>query len=230
MDPFTPTDTKRIAGPWLWKYHLGFLIEGHFPPKDYSDMFQCYLNEDELEYKEDAWAKITIGDAEYTKIKRCLLSLQHVGLDVRGGLKGLYQVYRGYINHTWPCFSSCTAFPTPSIIVIDPQEAAKYFRIGVHLNNVGVSLSNYHAGDSLDQAMKIYSMIKELVHGHSRKNMPTEAELDANISATRDEDLIWEYKRDKFRLTTVKKYRTIMIQKAIEENVSLLLWCIVLSW
>jgi hypothetical protein len=230
MDPFTSTDTKRIAGPWLWQYHLGFLIEGHFPPKDYSATFQCYLNEDELEYKEDAWATITIGAAEYTKMKRCLLSLQHVGLDVRGGLKRLYQIYQRCTDYDWSGSSSRNAFPTAPIIVIDPQEAAKYFRFGVHLNKVSASLSNYHTKNPLDQATKIYSMIEEWVQSHSQQRTLCEEDLDARISATTDKNLIWEYKREKFGLATVKKYRAIMIQKAVEENVRLPLWCIRLSW
>jgi hypothetical protein len=72
-------------------------------------------------------------------------------------------------------------------------------------------------------------MIKELVQGHSEQYIPTEAELDASISATTHENLVWEYKRVKFRLATVKKYRDIMIQKAVEENVSLPLWYIRIS-
>ena len=233
MDPFTSTDTKRIAGPWLWKYHLGSLIERYSPPKDYLGMLKCYINKDELEYKKDDWA-IFVNDMEYTVMKRRLLSLQHVGLDFQGGLERLYYVSRECtpcaLSVSSPSSNSQKVFPTTSIIVIDSQEAAKYFRFGVHLNKVWASLSNYPAEDSLDQAMKIYSTIKELVQGHSREKMPTEAELDASISAaTIEENSVWEYKRDKFRLATVKKCRDIMIQKAVEENVSLLLWCIRLS-
>jgi hypothetical protein len=227
VDPLVSTDRERVAGPWLWKYHLSSLIEDRSEPKDYFETSQYYIDEDKLEYEEGKWARRSFSATAYTVLKRRLLSLHHVGLDFRGGLEGLYEVYPEDRSSSW--YYSLEPFPTASILVIDPQAAKKYFQIGVHLNQVSASLSNYPARDLLDQATKIYSMIKELVEGHSEQNMPTEAELDASISATTHENLVWEYKREKFRLATVKKYRDIMIQKAVEENVSLPLWCIRLS-
>lgn len=219
VDPLVSTDTERVAGPWLWKYHLSSLIEDRSEPEDYFERSQYYIDEDKLEYEERNWAKRPFSATAYTVLKRRLLSLQHVGLDFRGGLEGLYEVYQEDRSSSW--YYSLEPFPTSSILVIDPQAAKKYFQIGVHLNQVSASLSNYPARDLLDQVTKIYSMIKELVQGHSQQKMPTDAELDASISATTLENLVWEYKREKFRLATVKKYRDIMIQKAVEENVRL---------
>ena len=219
MDPLVSTDTERVDGPWLWKYHLSSLLESRSRPKDYLETLRYYVEEDRLEYEENDWAILNFSAAEYTEMKRRLLSLQHVGLDFWGGLEGLYKSYRGPRWSGWYYFPE--PFPTASMIVIDPQAAKKYFQIGVHLNQVSASLSNYHGGDPLDLATKIYSKIQELVQGNSQQKMSTEAELDESISATKDENLIWGYKREKFRLATLKKYRDIVIQRAVAENVSL---------
>jgi hypothetical protein len=101
VDPLVSTERERVAGPWLWKYHLSSLIEDRSAPKDYFETSQYYIDEDKLEYEEGKWARRSFSATAYTVPKRRLLSLQHVGLDFWGGLEGLYEVYPEDRSSSW---------------------------------------------------------------------------------------------------------------------------------
>lgn len=144
---------------------------------------------------------------QFERYKGCLISLNRVGLDVRGGLERL-------ANLKLDAEANKKGFPTTAIVILDAQEAQKYIKLGV---NIASDVLFQGDAKNLEEASERYSRISKLVDGKDGPSA-TIKELDEKIQSTTDADLLWEYKREKFRLQTKQKYKEALLKMALEEG------------
>lgn len=145
-----------------------------------------------------------INASVYFRRKMWLGSLQHVGLDVRGGLGRFSKLMDEH-------YDKGTLLPTTSIIVVDAEKASKYFDIGMQVS----ATPSYP--QTLQEAAERYAQIAKLVED-ANGTTPTVKELDKKIEEATDANVIWELKREKFRVQIKEKYKEMLLDMAVEER------------
>ena len=145
----------------------------------------------------------------YHHYNRCLLSLQHIGLDNKGGAKRLAQIKE-------ECNATKELFPTAAIKVVDAAKASKYVNLGLHLTS---DVSFAAPPGTLAQAADNYQKVARLVNAEGGERETTSIDaLNQKIASTENEILIWEYEREKFRLQTEQTYKRALIDMALREK------------
>jgi hypothetical protein len=146
-----------------------------------------------------------ITQTEFFYMQECMKTLHVIGLDVRGGLFGFCKIWARNTAHT--------AWPMAFIIVKDPDTARKYVNIGITL---GCATPSYPS--TLKEAAEKYAQICNLIEDEDG-NTATIKDLDKQIEEATDEAIIWELKREKFRVQMKEKYHDILIDMALEDKV-----------
>lgn len=154
----------------------------------------------------------TVGD--YVRAAGFVDALKTIGLDVHGGITRMCFLRRYALD--------CGGFPTVSLIVNDAKKARQYINIGVHLGS-DIKLDATGSSSTVDQAAENHASLLELIvyysSAESWADMKTAIVVD--IVGGNAEDVIWEYKRAKFRVKIVRKSRKILIDKAVEDKASI---------
>jgi hypothetical protein len=139
--------------------------------------------------------------------------LQHIGLDIRGGVLRLENIMYG-------CVCKKTMFPTTSILVIDAAIAEQWLDLGYHIEDPKLL---QQGPQTLGEAAKLYAKCDELIPdltANATGPKVTEAMIADQLGSGKFSDLLWDFEREKFRLHVRRKLRDAMINKAIGERVS----------
>ncbi|PVI01496.1 hypothetical protein DM02DRAFT_654377 [Periconia macrospinosa] len=201
------------------EFHLYLLDDYGTKSGTYLEMSR-YLTED-LSYRVHARAayrnsKINLQKtstvAQYVRVAGIVDALYAIGLEINGGIERLLSIMEDYDEGD-------IGFPLISFIVRDAEKASQYIDIGVHL---GSDIKLNSESQSLDKATKNHARLLDLVNvwGDSGKEWNT-LEEDIAQGTIRGEaaHVIWEYKRDRFRVKTVKRFRKILIKRAVKETI-----------
>ena len=146
--------------------------------------------------------------------EKTIEALQHVSLDIRGGILQLHRLRKSIVNEK-AVGAGC---PTHALIVTNSEKARKYINIGVEVNATTLMHQN---PTTLEEAVNNYSLILSLTSPNN-ESPRTAKEIDKDISETTDTDEIWELKREKFILDVRDRYREVMMDMVMEEKVWLL--------
>jgi hypothetical protein len=160
---------------------------------------------------------ISFEDGRFAIFCSLMLStLQYIGLDIHGGLERLVSLMR-------ECMSTpgTRKLPASSILVIDATIAEQWFDLGHHIENPKLLQDG---PQTFNEAFDLYAKAKTLIPNETRSgksDKAAEADIAANLGSGKFSHLLWEFEREKFRLHVRRKLRDAMIDKAMEERVSI---------
>ncbi|KAH7113273.1 hypothetical protein B0J11DRAFT_146271 [Dendryphion nanum] len=141
---------------------------------------------------------------------RCLDALHYIGLDIFGGLPKIIEERADMAKKHSAGFGTC------SVIVRDYDRAHVYVELGLRLHPAAL-LHAYPS--SLEEAVKFYHTILELINPGEQKQ-PTLQSIDEEMRATTDQHRHWVLERAKVRLRVKEEYRQVLIDMAMDANLS----------
>ncbi|KAF1919434.1 hypothetical protein BDU57DRAFT_536425 [Ampelomyces quisqualis] len=131
----------------------------------------------------------------------CLETLQHIGLDVQGGVAMLNTAIEASQG-------SKQALSMVRIIVENSEKARQYLNIGVQ---IGKDIPEHPS--TLEEAADAYAKVSSLINDNR-----TAMYLERKIAACTSESNLWAWKRLLFRINTKERYRQILLDLAQEQR------------
>ncbi|KAF2868090.1 hypothetical protein BDV95DRAFT_580235 [Massariosphaeria phaeospora] len=145
--------------------------------------------------------------------KRTLEALQHIGLNIHGGMQKIHGL-REVIRKTRK-----RGFSMSSVVVVDAEKARKYVDLGVRLDATTLL---HDEATSLEQAVRNYAVILELMAPGDDNNGISDGDHETTVKKPGGEthdDFMWEQGCETFRRATKLRYRQVIEDVVLEEKV-----------